>query len=240
MLKVKYLSAITIFLMMQASMTLAGDLTANIGVTNNYIWRGLTQTQNQAAISGGIDFVADNGLYVGTWVSNVNYAPNDAFSYENDIYFGYSGAVKKLGYDLGYLYYNYDDTARFDFGEIYGNLSFAGFELGGFLLANTEADETDSQDFDFGDTYYVYLDYTIDIKDGLELGFHIGYHDGDFNEAFNAVPGSYSDYNISLSKSGFSFMITDTELKDPSAAGPDPLDNDEPKFVVSYSMDFEL
>ena len=238
MLKVKYLSAITIFLMMQASMTFAGDLTANIGVTNNYIWRGLTQTQNQAAISGGIDFAAENGLYVGTWVSNVNYAPNDAFSYENDIYFGYSGSIKKVGYDLGYLYYNYDDTSRFDFGEIYGSLSLAGFELGGYVLANTEADEAPAQDFGFGEAYYVYLDYAIDIKDGLELGLHVGYHDGDFNEAFNGVPGSYSDYNLSLSKNGFSFMITDTDLQDPT--GLDPLDNDEPKFVVSYSMDFEL
>ena len=32
-------------------------------------------------------------------------------------------------------------------------------------------------------------------------------------------------------------MITDTDLDD---SGPDGLDNDEPKFVVGYSMDFEL
>ena len=238
MLKTRTLCATMIVLMMALSEGFANELTANAGITNNYIWRGLTQTQNQAAISGGLDFAFKNGVYIGTWVSNVNYAPNDAFSYEHDIYFGYSGAVKKLGYDVGYLYYNYDSAANFDFGEIYGKLSIAGFDFGGYVLANTEARESLSQDFGFGEAYYAYLDYAIDIKDGLELGFHIGHHSGDFNEAFNGVPGDYVDYNISLSKSGFTFMITDTNLDNPM--GQDPLDNDEPKFVVSYVMDFEL
>ena len=75
------------------------------------------------------------------------------------------------------------------------------------------------------------------MREGLELGVHVGYHDGDFSEAFNGVPGSYIDYNISLSKGGFSFMISDTDLDD---VGPDNLDNDDLKFVVGYSMDFDL
>ena len=238
MLKTGMLCATTIVLMTALSTGFAGELTANAGITNNYIWRGLTQTQNQPGVSGGLDFAFENGLYIGTWVSNVNYAPNDAFSYENDIYFGYSGKVKNLGFDLGYLYYNYDNAANFDFGEIFGELSIAGFSFGGYVLANTEANESRSEDFGFGEAYYAYLNYAIDIKDGLELGLHIGHHNGDFNEVFNGVAGNYIDYNISLAKSGFSFMITNTNLEDPM--GQDPLDNDEPKIVVSYVMDFEL
>jgi len=240
MLKPKTLCATTIVLMMALSEGFANELTANAGITNNYIWRGLTQTQNQPAISGGLDFAFKNGVYIGTWVSNVHYAPNDAFSYENDIYFGYSGAVKNLAFDLGYLYYNYDTAANFDFGEIYGELGIAGFNFGGYLLANTEANEdlSLSQDFGFGDAYYAYLNYAIDIKDGLELGLHTGYHNGDFNEAFNGVPGSYIDYNISLSKIGFTFMISNTNLDNPM--GQDSLDNDKLKFVISYVMEFEL
>jgi len=65
----------------------------------------------------------------------------------------------------------------------------------------------------------------------------VGYHDGDFNEAFNGVPGSYLDYNVSVAKGGFSFMVTGTDLDD---AGPEGLDNDAIKFVVGYSMEFEL
>ena len=71
----------------------------------------------------------------------------------------------------------------------------------------------------------------------MELGLHVGFHQGDFSEAFNGVPDDYADYNVSLSKDGFTFMITSTDLDD---AGPDALDNDEVKFVVGYALDFSL
>ncbi|MEO1573501.1 MAG: TorF family putative porin [Pseudomonadota bacterium] len=214
-----------------------GEYTANVGVTNNYIWRGLTQSENVAAVQGGIDYAAGNGFYIGTWASNVSYAPGDVFSYEHDVYFGFSGESGDLSYDVGYLYYNYDEEAEFDFGEIYGSIGYGNFSATLNILANTEADEAPGQDFGFGQAYYLSLDYGTTVGDGVELGFHVGYHDGDFNEAFNGVPGSYTDFNVSLAKNGFSFMITGTDLDD---AGPEGLDNDAIKFVVGYSMDFEL
>ena len=217
--------------------TLADGFSANAAANNNYIWRGLTQSENEAAISGGIDYAADNGFYIGTWASNVSYAPGDVFSYEHDIYAGYTFESGGFSYDVGYLYYNYDDEAEFDFGEIYGSVGYGDFSLQINLLANTEADEGPGQDFGFGEAIYISANYAREIGDGVELGFHVGYHDGDFNEAFNGVPGSYVDYNVSLAKGGFSFMISGTDLDD---AGPDGLDNDEIKFVVGYSVDFEL
>lgn len=216
----------------------AGELSANASVTSNYIWRGLTQTTNSAAVQGGIDYAADNGFYIGTWASNVDYGADDVFSYEHDVYFGYSGETSGgLGYDFGYLYYNYDSVAEFDFSEVYGSLSYNGFSASLNLLAHTEADEAPGQDFDFGSTYYLSADYAFEVKEGLELGFHIGYHDGDFNEAFNGVPDSYIDYNATLSKDGFTFMVTSTDLDD---SGPDAFDNDSVKFVISYAVDIEL
>lgn len=215
----------------------AGEFAGNVAASNNYIWRGLTQTENVAAVSGGIDYDAGNGFYAGTWASNVSYAPRDAFSYEHDLYFGFAGEAGGFGYDVGYLYYNYDKEANFDFGEIYGSVSVGGFSLGVNILANTEADEGMGQDFGFGQAFYVGADYATEVGNGVELGFHAGYHDGDFSEAFNGVPGSYMDFNVSVAKDGFSFMVTTTDLDNP---GPDGLDNDAVKFVVGYSMDFEL
>ena len=72
------------------------------------------------------------------------------------------------------------------------------------------------------------------LIDGFWLRHSLGgASDGDFSEAFNGVPGSYMDYNVSLSKNGFSFMVSSTDLDD---VGPDALDNDEIKFVVSYGL----
>lgn len=224
-------------IMMASGTASAEEFTANIAIDSNYIWRGLTQTENEPAVSGGMDYVFDNGAYVGTWISNVSYAPGDVFSYENDVYFGYAFEAGDVALDFGYLYFNYDDEAEFDFAEIYGSVGIGDFTLGLNLLAHTEADEGPGQDFGFGETFYVYGDWAKEIRDGLELGLHAGYHDGDFSEAFNGVPEGYFEYGISLSKNGFTVKLTGTDLDD---VGPDNLDNDEVKFVVGYAVDFEL
>ena len=220
-----------------SSFSAQAEWSANASVTNNYIWRGLTQSTNEPAVQGGIDYASESGFYIGTWASNVQYAADDVFSYEHDIYFGYAGETETFSYDVGYLYYNYDEEAEFDFGEIYASVSVGNFSVTGYLLANTEADEAEGQNFDFGSTFYISTDYGVEIKEGIELGLHLGYHDGDFNEAFNGVPGSYFDYSISIAKDGFSFTVTSTNLAD---AGADGLDNDSVKFVVGYGVDFEL
>jgi len=217
-----------------ASPSFAGEWSANASMTNNYIWRGLTQTENEAAVQGGIDYASDSGFYVGTWASNVNYGPSDVYSYEHDIYAGYAFEVDGISFDVGYLYYNYDKEANFDFGEIYASVGMGGFSVTGYVLANTEADEGMGQDFGFGSTYYISADYGFALSNGVEVGLHAGYHDGDFAEAFNGTDGGYSDYNISVSKDGFSFMITSTNVDGPAADGG--YDNDEVKFVVGYSV----
>ena len=91
-----------------ASTSHAGEWSANAAMTSNYIWRGLTQTENEAAVQGGIDYAADNGFYIGTWASNVNYGPSDVYSYEHDVYAGFAFDTGAISWDVGYLYYNYD------------------------------------------------------------------------------------------------------------------------------------
>ena len=43
--------------------------TGNISFTSNYIWRGFSLSNDNAAIQGGLDYNWDAGFYVGTWVS---------------------------------------------------------------------------------------------------------------------------------------------------------------------------
>ena len=216
---------------------LADSVSANVSVTNNYIWRGLTQTMNEAAVQGGIDYASDSGFYAGTWASNVKYGADDVYSYEHDIYFGYAGEAGDISYDVGYLYYNYDTEAGYDFGEIYGTVGYGNFRATLYVLANAEPDEGPGEDFGFGSTTYLSLDYAYALESGTEVGVHLGSHQGDFSESFNGVPGDYMDYALTLSKDGFGFMISGTDLDD---SGPDAYDNDSVKFTVSYGVDFEL
>jgi uncharacterized protein (TIGR02001 family) len=227
----------------------AGDWTANAAFSNNYMWRGLTQTENEPVISGGIDYAHDSGFYIGTWVANVSYASGDAFSYENDVYLGYGGEYNGVSYDFGWLYINYDEQADFDFSELYGSLGYMGFTVGANLLVHTEADEEQgfangigrNYDSDFASTYYVYGDYAREIGHGVELGLHVGYHDGDFVDQFNFANGTfdYMDFNASIAKGGFSFLVSTTNLDD-REGGAIGLQNDSVKYVVSYSLDIDL
>ncbi|MCU4675841.1 TorF family putative porin [Catenovulum sp. 2E275] len=190
-------------------------LSANVGVTSNYFWRGMTQAADEAAVSGGIDYAAASGFYAGTWVSNVNFGSGDT---ETDLYLGFSGETESLSYDVGYVYFNYANAGQAaDFGEVYGSVTFGALTLGLAVLANTEASE-----YDFGDSTYVSADYAFEVSEGLEAAFHIGSYDGDF-----AVEGV--DIGASLSKDGFTFGLIETDR-----------DGQGLEAYVSYAIDFDL
>jgi uncharacterized protein (TIGR02001 family) len=154
------------------------------------------------------------------------------------VYAGYAFSTGDISWDVGYLYYNYDSEAEFDFGEVYVGMGLGDFSIQYNLLANTEADEAEGQDFGFGEAYYLSLDYGFELTNGVGVGLHIGQHDGDFAEAFNGNASGYTDYNVTFSKDGFTFMISDTNVKGGAAEGG--YDNDSVKFVVSYAVDIAM
>ena len=43
------------------------SVSANVGFSSDYIWRGMTQTSGDPAISGGFDFETKSGFYAGIW-----------------------------------------------------------------------------------------------------------------------------------------------------------------------------
>ncbi len=120
----------------------------NVGVASNYLFRGVTQTDDRAAIQGGIDFEAESGFYLGTWASNVDL---DGAGYELDLYLGFATELDNgLGFDVGYIYYAYPDASPddIDFGEIYASISYGPFSGG--LAYTIHSDNSDGL-FDTGD-----------------------------------------------------------------------------------------
>jgi len=82
----------------------AGSLSYNLGVTSNYVWRGVTQTNDKAALQGGVDY-AKGTFYAGTWLSNVDFGGQA--STEWDLYAGITPSVGNWSFDFGVLSYNY-------------------------------------------------------------------------------------------------------------------------------------
>ncbi len=198
-------------------------LSANVAATSNYLWRGVTQTNNASAISGGIDYANDSGLYAGVWTSNVDYS--DAASYELDLYFGFTGKLDNgVGYDVGYIYYGYPDSNKvdaanqYDFAEIYGNVSISYFTFG----ANYGIQNDDGAAW-ADKALYLTADSEFEVAEGLSLAVHIG------NYNFDDATPDYTDYGVSLSKSGFTIGLSNTDL-----------DGDDAKVYVSYSVDIDL
>ena len=89
--------------------------TGNVGLFSQYVFRGITQTNEKPAIQGGFDVAHKSGFYAGTWASNVSWlgdavAPpySVSASMEWDFYGGFKGSLPAdFGYDLGVLYYWY-------------------------------------------------------------------------------------------------------------------------------------
>ena len=56
----------------------SAEFESNVALSSDYIWRGMTQTAEEPAISGGFDIAGESGLYFGTWASNVEFGDGAA------------------------------------------------------------------------------------------------------------------------------------------------------------------
>lgn len=80
------------------------EVSGNIGATSNYIWRGMTQTNDKSSVNSAID-LGYKGFYLGSWASNVDFL--DDANYELDVYAGYSNSIADISYDISYIKYLY-------------------------------------------------------------------------------------------------------------------------------------
>jgi hypothetical protein len=58
--------------LLASSSAAMAEISANVTLASDYVFRGVSQTDNQMAIQGGFDWGHDSGFYVGTWASNVD------------------------------------------------------------------------------------------------------------------------------------------------------------------------
>jgi uncharacterized protein (TIGR02001 family) len=76
----------------------------NVGANNDYVFRGVSQTNEDPSVFGGVD--ATSGIfYAGTWVSNVDFGNGTDLEY--DLYAGVKPVVGAVTFDLGAIRYGY-------------------------------------------------------------------------------------------------------------------------------------
>lgn len=82
----------------------------NIGVTSDYVFRGISQSDNDPALQGGVD-VAWGIIYAGIWSSMVDFGDAPPANAEVDWYGGirptWNSPLGLMNLDFGAIYYSY-------------------------------------------------------------------------------------------------------------------------------------
>lgn len=206
------------------------SVTANVLIGSDYIFRGISQTDNNPTIQGGLDYGHASGLYVGTWASNVDFGSGDESSSEFNLYGGFANEFGDtgIGYDIGALRYYYPGTGGgADFNEAYGRLSYSYFSIGVAHSGNFLNAGEDGTYYNLGFEYG--LPYDMTFMAG------VGYQDMD-----SEIGEGYKDYLIGVSKTfaDLDFAVTWTDTDSDGEDFADDKDLVDNIFAFSVSKTF--
>jgi uncharacterized protein (TIGR02001 family) len=151
-----------LLLLIQSSAALA-DLSSTVTLSSNYLFNGITLTQDDPALQTSLDWVSESGWYVGTWGSNVSFVENTDL--EVDFYTGYyTDLGSNWALDLGiahYSYYGSSDSSAFDYPEAYIKVSYGDTKLSYWYAKDY---------FGAGGGHYiVMLTQNVQLTEGLSL-----------------------------------------------------------------------
>jgi len=166
------------------------EVTGNLSLNSDYRFRGISQTMENAAFQGGLDFTHKSGLYIGNWNSNVSadqYAGTSGL--ESDVYAGFRTEIGKLGVDFGVLRYTYSGAGSFNTTEAYIGAGI------GPISAKVSQSTTDY----FGTanskgTRYYEVNLAQPVG-SVTVVAHAGYTD-----VANQSANDYKDYNVGITK----------------------------------------
>ena len=185
----------------------APEVTYNVGVVSQYRYRGIAQTKGDAALQGGADYANANGFYAGAWGSTIKWIKDSSLaganqtkgSVELDLYGGYKFEAAGLGFDVGYLRYQYQGNtlknstaATFvnaNTDEIYGAATYGVTTLKYSYAVSDLFGYNNSK----GSTYWD-LSATFDLGNGYSFVPHAGHQ-----KVVNNTT-SYTDVALTLNK----------------------------------------
>ena len=177
---------------------LPGEISANVALTTNYVFRGITQTDDGPAIQGGFDY-GQNIFYAGVWGSSIDFG--DDTTMELDLYAGLSPTYNTVTFDVGFIYYAYPDspelaTGTQNFLEVYVGASapVGPIEIGGTVAYSPEFYG------EIGGAFYYQATAALDLSEetGIEgLVFDVSYGFSRFEDGL--LGDDYDDYSVGVS-----------------------------------------
>jgi uncharacterized protein (TIGR02001 family) len=231
MRKVRILAALGL---LAAATAANAEISSTWTLTNDYDFRGITQSAKDPAVQASLDFATESGWYIGAWASNVDFGPDSDINYELDLYTGFSGGSEDgLGWDVGLVYYSYPDDSDANYPEIYGKLNYGVFS-GALFYSNDYVNSSESAEYISGDV-------NVPLQSNFSITAHAGYSFGAF---WDQGEGSdYLDWSVGVGYTAGNFELAlkwvDTTLEEGDFAFvKDDVFNSEGRVVFSIATTF--
>ncbi|WP_299199975.1 TorF family putative porin [uncultured Amphritea sp.] len=217
------------------------DVSATVSLVSDYVYNGVSNTDNDPTLQGSVDWYNDAGFYAGVWASGLDEGFYSSAEVEIDYYAGYAGSINDdFGYDLGYAFYTYpganDAGAELNYGELYGSVTYKESTTAKVQLSDNYSGE-------IGNSVVVSLSHTISLPEDFSLTLdaaHTKLLDDKAAAYYGSDAGddSYTNWGISVAKSvaGFDLSLgyTDNNIEDNYWG-----DITDARAVLSISRTFE-
>ncbi len=172
----------------------AWSVEGSVDLVSDYMFRGISQTNEKPALQIGASVSHESGFYAGLWGSGVNYDdPGDGISTEMDFYVGWShDMTDRLNLDLmanRYTYPGSNPGYGIDYTEYLGKLTLDETWFAGFGYANDYVKSGEAATY-----YQLGMDKAIG-ESGWTVHASAGHYD------LQDVAGdSYDDFMLGISK----------------------------------------
>ena len=181
------------------------DLSSNVGAATDYVWRGVSQTDESPQIYGGVDATVGM-VYAGTWLSNVDFGTGNDTDFELDLYAGIRPQLGPVALDLGIQYYGYINAPTGS------DQDFVEFKLAGSVPvgpATVGAAVFWSDNFygGTGNATYVELNGSSPIGEKFSVSGAVGHQDVDYD-------GDYTTWNLGVGYALTDFLGVDLRYHD--------------------------
>jgi len=231
----KLSQCVAAILLLGAGAVAQAEITGTVTATSDYNWRGVTQSSQNPAIQGSIDYAHDSGFYAGVWGSTIDFGDEfDDADIEVDLYVGFAGG-DTFAWDVGLVWYTYPGSNgdALDFPEVYASLGYKWIE--GKISYSSNFFGISEQ------AWYYELNGEFDLPLDLSLGLHAGYSDGDGVEA-GYGQGDYFDWSIGLTYTLWHFdlnlkYVDGSDLKTLDGT-PDDVFSSESTVIFTVSTAF--
>ena len=171
----------------------ADEIKANVGIVSDYVFRGVSQTDNNPAVQGGVDYNHQRGLYAGAWATNVDIPGSDAKA-RLDLYGGYKMKLSSgLGFDAGLIAYSFVRDTHRKFWEVFAGVSLG--HISGKVFHDPDNNNT-----------YLQGALNYDIGSGIKVSLGAG-------QSFLSQQKDYTDVILGVSKNfaGLDLGLTFTD-----------------------------